>query len=112
MDEPALPYSTHILFNDHRCWYCQGAVVIEPKFIHQAGTVGHIEDVVVEETLRGHGLGRMLVDRLVSLAKERGCYKCILDCQEKNVAFYGEPSHLRQQIIINTRHIISMSHSR
>lgn len=43
---------------------------------------------MVEETLRGFGLGSLILERLVTLAKETGCYKCILDCKEENVAFY------------------------
>ena len=37
--------------------------------------VGHIEDCVVEETMRSKGLGRMIVEQLKRLARETGCYK-------------------------------------
>ncbi|ELQ75970.1 Glucosamine-phosphate N-acetyltransferase [Trachipleistophora hominis] len=63
-------------------------VFFEYKFIHGLSVVGHIEDVVVEEEHRGQGLGGMLVNRLVEIAKERGCYKTILACSERNVRFY------------------------
>lgn len=61
---------------------------IEPKFIHNLGLVGHIEDVVVDEKLRGLGLGNTLINQLVQLAHAVCCYKVILDCSEYNVGFY------------------------
>ena len=41
-----------------------------------------------QETLRGHGLGSIVLQRLLELAQGAGCYKCILDTKEKNVGFY------------------------
>lgn len=35
-----------------------GTLLVERKFIHGCGKVGHIEDVVVSHALRGHSLGR------------------------------------------------------
>ena len=63
-------------------------LLIEPKIIHNAGFVGHIEDVVVDEKYRGKGFGNMLVNHAISIAKDRGCYKVILDCDEDNIYFY------------------------
>ncbi|KAL0209459.1 hypothetical protein RCL1_007827 [Eukaryota sp. TZLM3-RCL] len=63
-------------------------LLVEQKFIHQCGKVGHIEDVVVSSTYRGQNLGRVLVERLSELAKQEGCYKTILDCADHNVTFY------------------------
>lgn len=64
------------------------SLLIEHKFIHSCGMVGHIEDVVVDASCRGMGLGRILVDTLIEMAMQRGCYKVVLDCTEKNVPFY------------------------
>ena len=52
------------------------------------GKVGHIEDVVVSSDLRGHGLGKLVVNKCLVYAKSEGCYKCILDCSEENIEFY------------------------
>jgi len=38
---------------------------------------GLMEDVHVEESMRGQGLGTQLITKLIELAKERGCYKLI-----------------------------------
>ncbi|CAG9460873.1 unnamed protein product [Pedinophyceae sp. YPF-701] len=64
------------------------AVMTEQKFIHSCGQVAHVEDVVVDASVRGKGLGRLLVNRSLDIAKFEGCYKLILDCSNDNVAFY------------------------
>ena len=65
-----------------------GTLVFEHKFIHSNGAVGHIEDVVVDSSCRGTGLGKALIMSLKKMSMEAGCYKCILNCSETNVAFY------------------------
>ena len=61
---------------------------IEPKLIHNLSFVGHIEDVVVDKDYRGLGLGKKIIQHLVHIAQTHGCYKVILDCDEKNTCFY------------------------
>ncbi len=38
---------------------------------------GLLEDVYVDETFRGHGLGTEIVTAVIAAAKARGCYKLI-----------------------------------
>ncbi|GJM98428.1 hypothetical protein PR202_ga15442 [Eleusine coracana subsp. coracana] len=64
-----------------------GSVLVERKFIRRCGLVGHVEDVVVDGAARGRGLGERLVRRLVEHARERGCYKVILNCTPELRAF-------------------------
>ena len=61
-------------------------IFIEEKLIHNFGKVGHIEDVIVDKSARGYGLGK----RLLETAKLEcgGCYKIILDCYSENIEFY------------------------
>ena len=61
---------------------------IEQKFIHGAGLVGHIEDVVVRKDYEGKGIGMMLVTSMLERAKEKNCYKTILDCKDDVKQFY------------------------
>ena len=63
-------------------------LLIEPKFIHQGGLVGHIEDVVVRSELQGKGIGEQLVNAALEYAKNHGCYKTILDCDDNVKSFY------------------------
>ena len=61
---------------------------IEQKFIHDGGLVGHIEDVVVRKDYEGKGIGIKLVISMLERAKEKNCYKTILDCKDDVKQFY------------------------
>jgi len=63
-------------------------LLIEQKFIHNGGRVGHIEDVVTKNGYEGMGIGRALVAKALDFAAEMKCYKVILDCSVKNARFY------------------------
>ena len=63
-------------------------LLIEQKFIHEGGFVGHIEDVVVNKEFEGRGIGMKLVLSLLDIAKEKKCYKTILNCEDKLIPFY------------------------
>jgi phosphoacetylglucosamine mutase len=73
-----------------------GTLLVEGKLIRNYGKVGHIEDIVVHTDYRGYGLGKILIDHLTSMGKNQGCYKCILDCDEKNVGFYEKCGYVRK----------------
>jgi len=63
-------------------------LLIEPKFIHKGGLVGHIEDVVVDKKFQGQEIGEKIMKYLLEFAKNRGCYKTILDCTDDVKPFY------------------------
>jgi glucosamine-phosphate N-acetyltransferase len=63
-------------------------LIIEPKFIHNGGIVGHIEDVVVNKDFQGKKIGEKIMKYLIEIAKNRGCYKTILDCTDDVKPFY------------------------
>ena len=63
-------------------------LLIEQKFIHKGGIVGHIEDVVVKKEFEGQGIGMKLVLSLLDIAKKRQCYKTILNCEDSLIPFY------------------------
>jgi len=50
-------------------------LVRERKFIHNCGSVGRLEDVVVSDDYRGKQLGKLLVTTASLLAVKLGCYK-------------------------------------
>ena len=61
---------------------------IEQKFIHEGGLVGHIEDVVVRKGFERKRIGQKIIESLLLVAKNRGCYKTILDCKDDVKEFY------------------------
>jgi glucosamine-phosphate N-acetyltransferase len=64
------------------------SLLLEPKFIHNGGIVGHIEDVAVHVAYQHHGVGGTLVQYLLDVCRQAGCYKVILDCEEDVIPFY------------------------
>jgi len=63
----------HILVayeGDHPAGFVSGVEVTHPD----KGTEMFLYELSVEEAFRRKGLGRALVERLASLAQERGCY--------------------------------------
>tara|TARA_B110000093_G_scaffold54366_1_gene58530 strand:- start:18 stop:314 length:297 start_codon:yes stop_codon:yes gene_type:complete len=63
-------------------------IFIETKLIHNFGKVAHVEDVIVDNTCRGKGLGKMLVQKCIDYAQKHDCYKIILNCSDENIPFY------------------------
>ena len=73
-----------------------GTIFTEMKFIRDAGLCGHIEDIVVTQKLRGKSLGLRMIKLLGKIGVANKCYKVILDCEDKNVAFYEKCGYIRK----------------
>lgn len=61
----------------------------------------YIDDLCVDETLRGKHIGRVLFDAAVNLAKERNCYNITLNvwsCNPSAIRFYEAMGMLPQKI--------------
>ena len=55
------------------------------------GQVMYLEDILVTESMRGKGVGKMLIDRLIEEAKEKGFKRMtwqVLDWNEPAINFY------------------------
>ena len=79
---------TYVYVNADGVIIGSATIVIEHKFLRCGSTIGHIEDVVVDETLRVKGVGKSLVKKCIEFADDQDCYKIILDCSDYNVPFY------------------------
>lgn len=77
-------YGFSFFFNKEIIGY--GSIVYESKI--RGGKAAHIEDIVVDEKMRGKGLGKHIINFLVKHAVENNCYKISLSCNEYNVQFY------------------------
>lgn len=64
-------------------------LLIEQKFYHHGGRAGHIEDVSVHRDYQGQGIGAALVRHAIEEARRTGCYKVILNCDDRVMPFYA-----------------------
>jgi NDP-sugar pyrophosphorylase family protein len=71
---------------------------IEPKFIHNGMSVGHIEDVVVSSSHRSKKIGSFMIDYVNTFMIEHNCYKFILDCFESLERFYSKSGYEKRNI--------------
>jgi len=65
-----------------------GTIIYEPKIIHGCKNVGHIEDIVVHDKYRAHGIAKKILEKLIDSAENKNCYKVILDCKKDLIPFY------------------------
>ena len=65
-----------------------GTILFEKKFIHNISLYGHIEDIIIKKEYRKKGLGKLLINNLVQVCKDRKCYKILLDCSDELINFY------------------------
>ncbi|KAH9815434.1 acyl-CoA N-acyltransferase [Melampsora americana] len=96
---PATPtYATVCIINcsTDRMVGC-GTLVLEHKFIRAGGSVGHIEDIVVDPTVRGKSLGKRIIEALTGISERLGAYKTILDCNKDNIAFYEKCGYVHKE---------------
>ncbi len=63
------------------------SLLIEPKFIHEGGLVGHIEDVAVATEYQGQGVGSALLKAALEFCRGT-CYRVRLNCSAKLVSYY------------------------
>ena len=84
------------LNDNHQIWVIErnkkiiamGTILIEKKIIHDMGLVAHIEDIVVDKESRGQKLGKTIINLLIEIAKDKNCYKVILNCKDELIPFY------------------------
>ena len=75
-------------------------LVIIPKFIHTGKCMGLIEDVAVDESIRGKGYASLIIKELVNKSKELNCYKVILNCNDELVTFYEKNGFVKNGILM------------
>ncbi|OHT09514.1 putative glucosamine 6-phosphate N-acetyltransferase 2 [Tritrichomonas foetus] len=75
---------------------CTGTLLVERKFFFNGSNFGHIEDIVVDSSLRGTGVGKKLIDRLIEDGKESKCIRLVLDCVDDKKDFYAKCGFYRK----------------
>lgn len=74
------------------------SLLVELKFIHGGGKVGHIEDMAVHQDFRHRRIGSALMEHATRTAWELGCYKVILNCFEHISLFYTQLGYKKQDV--------------
>lgn len=71
----------------------------ERKFRHDAKSVLHVEDLVVDEHCRSLGYGRTILEHVKQFALRQNCYKIILNCSDDHIQnFYSKNGFTRKNI--------------
>jgi glucosamine-phosphate N-acetyltransferase len=86
----------HKIENNSNIWVIEydnkliatATLIYESKFIRNIVKLAHIEDVCVDENYRNKGIGNLLINHIIAESEKEGCYKVILDCDEKLENFY------------------------
>ena len=102
-DQNIYKYNPYVITDGTDRVVATGNVIIERKVIHRGGLVGHIEDIAVAKDQQGKKLGLILIQHLSEVAKDAGCYKVILDCDEKNVGFYEKCGYKKAGVEMDLR---------
>jgi ribosomal protein S18 acetylase RimI-like enzyme len=89
--DASIEQSVRRLIRDPNTEYLLGgdppAGVLQLRFRHSVWTGtddAHLEDLFVDESMRGSGLGRALVEAALERARRRGCARIELDANEAN----------------------------
>lgn len=77
-------------------------VIIEYKLTHGGCKMGHIENVLVNDNMRGKGYGQLIINKLIKICKDNGCYRIDLICSEDLLPFYKKINRtMKQQCAIS-----------
>ena len=69
----------------------EGFALYYTRYSTWKGQRMYLEDIIVTEKMRGHGLGKLLLDKLIAVAKEKdysGMMWQVLDWNEPAINFY------------------------
>ena len=71
---------------------------LQHKLSHNCSVAAHLEDLVIDSSYRGKGIGEKLLTTAVETARSRGAYKIMLTCYEKTTIFYQKYGFVKHDI--------------
>lgn len=77
-----------------------GSLVVENKI--RGEVAGHIEDIVVDNSVRGKMIGVALIKKLIEVAKNKNCYRITLFCKESLINFYSRNGFEVNNVVMKT----------
>ena len=78
-----------------------GTLFIEKKLTYGGCKMGHIENILIDEMFRGKKYGEIIVNTLLNLAKENGCYRTDLNCSKELEHFYKKNNFNQKYLCMN-----------
>lgn len=75
-----------LVIEDNKKLIGAGSIFILNKL--HCNPFGQIEDVVIKKEYRQLGLGKQLIEQLISIGKAKNCYKIVLNSLKHNIVFY------------------------
>ena len=78
-----------------------GTLFIENKLTYGGCKMGHIENILIDKKFRGKGYGQMIVNKLLNIAKESGCYRVDLNCNSELEKFYKKNNFNQKYLCMN-----------
>ncbi len=80
-----------LVYEDNGGLIGTATVLKRANLTHQGRPAGYVENVVVDKSCRGQGIGQQLVKKCIEIAaKDWNCYKIILTSKPKLARFYGK----------------------
>lgn len=73
-----------------------GKIIIEQK--SHGSKMGNIQDVVTDNSYRNSGNGKRIINKLVEVGKQHGCYKVVLNCNPNNIEFYKKCNFIQKGV--------------
>jgi glucosamine-phosphate N-acetyltransferase len=67
-------------------------IIIERKLINNGNNVCHIEDLIINNLYKSNGYGSQILEFVNTYAREKKCYKIILNCNDNLKKFYEKNS--------------------
>lgn len=61
------------------------SLIVLDNLGHQGARLAVVESVIVERNHRGQGIGKLMMDHVMELAREEKCYKLMLSSNKKRV---------------------------
>lgn len=87
------------VYNDKIIAY--GSIIIEHKI--RGAIAGHIEDIVVDKSVRGKSIGIKLIEELVKIGSSNNCYRITLTCKQNLINFYEKNNFEIEHIAMKLR---------
>ena len=73
-------------------------VLLEKKLINNGKLVCHIEDFIISTSYKNKGYGKKILEIIKVFAREKNCYKIILNCSNDLKNFYKKSSFENKNI--------------